>query len=311
MLSGGGLSNRPIVTVSNASRRFGQLQALNDVSLQLFPGQVHLLLGNNGAGKTTLIRILLGLIKPDEGGIDLFGADPWDLETGTEARKNVGVLFEANSLYHDLTAIKNLEYFAKIYKMPSDSWLDDANKLLSRVGLLDRCNEKPTNWSAGMQRKLAIVRALLHRPSLVVLDEPTAGLDVDSRLGIREVIQDAKANGVALLIASQDLAEMQRMVTHVTLLCDGVALFSGNIQDFLTSSRLKRYLGSDEAVQAYAHSIQNDGEIIRQELEANGSSILVRFREGCAATQLPPGLMETAVMLEDIYLELRSKHKNE
>ena len=128
----------PVVSVRQLSRSFGKFQALRDVSMEVRRGQIHVLLGHNGAGKTTLIRILLGLIKATSGEAEVHGFDAWQAREGLLARQQTGVLFEPNALYEDLTALENLEFFARIYRMDLGRWLERVSELLVAVDVMKR-----------------------------------------------------------------------------------------------------------------------------------------------------------------------------
>jgi len=293
-----------LCSVQNVSRQFKDILALNQVSFEVLPGQVHLLLGNNGAGKSTLIRILLGLIRASSGIAQLHGLDVWGAKEGRLARQKTGVLFESNSLYLDMTAWENLEYFAKIYRMDSHGWKKIAKELLTKLEIYERRNEAITKWSAGMQRKLAIIRALLPSPQLIILDEPTAGLDVHARVNIRKTIKEFQSKNVGFLMASQDLSEMERVITHLTLLRNGVVLFSGTTRRFHDESKLRRYHGPDHEIQDFLQSMPDGVELVRKETDLVGSSILVKFNEELYYKMRNCGLAETPVSFEDIYLHM-------
>ncbi len=267
-------------------------------------GQIHVLLGHNGAGKTTLIRILLGLIKATSGEAEVHGFDAWQAREGLLARQQTGVLFEPNALYEDLTALENLEFFARIYRMDLGRWLERVSELLVAVDLYDRRYEKVVKWSAGMKRKLSIIRAIQHLPKLAILDEPTAGLDAQSRANIRDAIRKFQSDNLAILIASQDLAEVQRVATHVTLLRQGVVLYAGRIEGFYKQAALRRFHGSPEAVTHFTKSLPSEIELVREETDVLGAAAVVRVRASNAKPLSPAGLAETPVLLEDIYLEM-------
>ena len=283
-----------IVAVRKLSRSFGKFQALRDVSMEVHRGEIHVLLGHNGAGKTTLIRILLGLIKATAGFADVHGLDAWKAREGRLARQKTGVLFEPNALYEDLTALENLEFFARIYRMDLQRWLERVSELLVSVKLYDRRHERVVKWSAGMKRKLSIIRAIQHLPKLAILDEPTAGLDVQSRANIRDAIQKFQSDNLAILIASQDLAEVQRVATHVTLLRSGVVLYAGSIEEFYSQAALRRFHGSPEAVSNFTQTLPFEIELVREEADVLGASVVVRVKDHNLKTIAPSGIGRNA-----------------
>jgi ABC-2 type transport system ATP-binding protein len=294
-----------ILSIRNVSRAFRNVQALNGVSFEVGEGQVHVLLGHNGAGKTTLIRIILGLIRATSGSVSVAGLDTWKTRGGRQTREKVGVLFEQDALYEDISAMENLELFSRIHRLHHQTWRNRAEDMLTSVGLYDRRHERVGKWSAGMKRKLSIIRALQHQPQLVVLDEPTAGLDVQSRGKIRDAIDRCRSQNTAFLIASQDLAEVQRVASHVTLLRRGKILYSGTIAGFYAQARLKRFHGSTEALKSFLGSLPAGTELVREEQDVLGDAALIRIPPSLQANEIRPmGLAETPVPLEDIYLEL-------
>jgi ABC-2 type transport system ATP-binding protein len=305
------LTPNPVVRVRGLSRSFGRRQALCNVSIEVDAGQVHVLLGHNGAGKTTLFRILLGLIKPTAGTAEILGFDTWKARDGILARRHTGALFEANALYEGLTALENLELFARIYQMNRDCWLKQVESLLTGVDLFDRRYEKVVRWSAGMKRKLSIIRAVQHAPRLVILDEPTAGLDAVSRAKIRECILDFRSKDSAVMIASQDLAEAERVATHVTLLRLGALLYSGTFSGLYAKASLKRFHGSPQAVSEFILSHPCEMELLREERDIVGAAALVRVSQpNMTQGHAFKGLVETPVSLEDIYLEIDQRAKS-
>ena len=155
-----------------------------------------------------------------------------------------------------------------------------------------------------MKRKLSIIRAIQHLPKLAILDEPTAGLDAQSRANIRDAIRKFQSDNLAILIASQDLAEVQRVATHVTLLRQGVVLYAGRIEGFYKQAALRRFHGSPEAVTHFTKSLPSEIELVREETDVLGAAAVVRVRASNAKPLSPAGLAETPVLLEDIYLEM-------
>ncbi|HEX9507492.1 MAG TPA: ABC transporter ATP-binding protein, partial [Myxococcales bacterium] len=164
-----------VLEVSELVKRFGQLIALDHVSLAIRPGEIFALLGPNGAGKTTTIQLLLGLLEPSHGKASVLGFD-----TRTQAdniRERTGTLLEFSGLYERMSAEDNLDFYGRIYQMSASERRARIKELLTHLDLWDRRGERAGTWSRGMKQKLAVARALFHRPSLIFLDEPTAGLD--------------------------------------------------------------------------------------------------------------------------------------
>lgn len=297
------MHERPIVVLDRVTKCFGQFVALKEVSLVVRPGEIHVLLGHNGAGKSTLLKLLLGLIRPTNGSVSINGLNAWDQKQGRQAREKTGVLFEENGLYLDLSAWENLQLFAKIYRLEEKGWEERANELLDVMGLKHRKDDTIENWSAGMKRKLAIIRAIQHQPNLVLLDEPTAGLDVSARNSVRNSIKKIRDEKMAIVLASQDLAEVQRVATHVTFLKNGCPLFSGEIKELFLQSGLRKFQGTVQSVSRLVKDLPKNFEIVRKDALLVGESVLVRTKEGLS-DQGFSDLVEVPVDLEDIYLEL-------
>ena len=202
------------------SRVFGAVKALDDLSLEVPAGAVFGLLGPNGAGKTTTIRLLLGLIEPTSGRAEVLG---YDTRTqGQQIRDRVGALLEHTGLYERLTAEDNLDYFASIWGMAGGTKRERIRELLTHFGLWERRQDRVATWSRGMKQKLAIARAIVHRPALVFLDEPTAGLDPAASVALREDITSlAAANGTTVFLTTHNLTEAERVCGLVAVIRAG------------------------------------------------------------------------------------------
>ncbi|PSL47924.1 ABC-2 type transport system ATP-binding protein [Chitinophaga niastensis] len=214
----------PIVQIEHLSYHFGQQLVLDDITLEIPGGSIYGFLGPNGAGKTTTLRLLLGLLRKRNACIRLFGAD---IATNRIAiLKRVGSLIEQPSLYLQLTGRENLEVFRRSYQCPKQR----INEVLEMVDLLDAGNKKAGSYSLGMKQRLAIAVALLHDPELLVLDEPTNGLDPNGIIATRALIHHLNtAHGKTILISSHLLSEVEKMATHVGIIHKGRLLFNGTL----------------------------------------------------------------------------------
>jgi ABC-2 type transport system ATP-binding protein len=202
------------------SRTFGSVRALDDLTLAVPVGAVFGLLGPNGAGKTTTIRVLLGLIEPTSGRAEVLGYDA--ATQGQQIRDRVGALLEHTGLYERLSAEDNLDYFASIWGMAAADKRDRIRELLTHFGLWDRRSDRVGTWSRGMKQKLAIARAIVHRPSLVFLDEPTAGLDPAAAVALRDDIGSlARESGTTVFLTTHNLAEAERVCGLVGVIRGG------------------------------------------------------------------------------------------
>lgn len=215
------------IETNNLTYKFsGNETVLNNINLQIPQGSIYGFLGPNGAGKTTTLRLILGLLKKQQGTISIFNKS-FDANR-IEILKNIGSLIEAPSLYAHLTARENLEILQKVYQCPKER----INEALEIVGLLHTGKKKAGKFSLGMKQRLSIAIALLHNPTLLILDEPTNGLDPNGIHEIRELLIKINAEQkVTILISSHLLAEIEKMVTHIGIINRGVILFQGTLDE--------------------------------------------------------------------------------
>jgi ABC-2 type transport system ATP-binding protein len=208
------------------TRTFEAVTAVDGVDLEVRAGTVFGFLGPNGAGKTTTIRLLLGLLEPTAGRAHVLGHDA--ALDGDAVRRQCGVLLEHAGLYERLSASDNLEYFGRLWHIPPDERRDRIVELLEHFGLADRRGEVVSTWSRGMKQKLALARALLHRPRVVFLDEPTAGLDPVAAAGLRNDLLDlARRETVTVFITTHNLDEAERVCDEVAVIRNGCIIAEG------------------------------------------------------------------------------------
>jgi ABC-2 type transport system ATP-binding protein len=211
---------------SGVSHRFASHDVLRGVSMQVPTGSIYGFLGPNGAGKTTTLRLILGLLKTQKGEIRIFGKR-FDRERIAILR-NVGSMIESPSLYDHLTAGENLRLMQLIHRCPASRIAE----VLELVGLADTGKKRAKQFSLGMRQRLAIAGALLHRPSLIILDEPTNGLDPSGIIDIRNLLIELnRQHGCTILVSSHLLTEIDRVATHVGILGKGRLLFQGTIDE--------------------------------------------------------------------------------
>jgi ABC-2 type transport system ATP-binding protein len=209
------------------ARSFGQVRALDDLNLEVPAGSVFGFLGPNGAGKTTTIRLLLGLIEPTSGSALVLGFDT--RTQGHEIRARAGALLEHSGLYERLSAEDNLRFQGRVARMPRQQLDERIRELLTHVGLWDRRGEAVVKWSRGMKQKLAIARTLLHRPALVFLDEPTAGLDPVAAAGLRDdLARLASQQGATIFLTTHNMAEAEKLCNLVAVVRQGKLLAVGS-----------------------------------------------------------------------------------
>ena len=216
-----------IIETNNLTHRFSEKEiVLNDIAIQVPEGSIYGFLGPNGAGKTTTLKLILGLLKKQQGTISVFGK-PFN-ENRIEILKNIGSLIEAPSLYAHLTARENLLIWQKVYQCPKER----INEVLQIVGLENTGKKKAGKFSLGMKQRLSIAVALLHKPSLLILDEPTNGLDPSGIIEMRQLlIKINQEEKVTIVISSHLLMEIEKLVTHIGIINKGTILFQGTLEE--------------------------------------------------------------------------------
>ena len=220
-----------VLRIKNLTKKFGDRIAVDDISFDVFEGEIFGFLGPNGAGKTTTIRLIAGLAKPDQGNILICG---YSVRSQYEkAIKNLGGIIENPEMYKNFTGLDNLKYFASLYKGISNERINEVVKV---VGLSDRIKDKVKTYSLGMKQRLGIAQALLHSPKILILDEPTNGLDPSGVIEMRKFLKKiALKEGIGILVSSHNLAEME-------LMCDTIGIISnGQLQKIRAIDQLNRF----------------------------------------------------------------------
>ncbi|MBS1782978.1 MAG: ABC transporter ATP-binding protein [Bacteroidetes bacterium] len=216
-----------VLKVQGISKAYGTIQALSDVSFSVPAGCVFGILGPNGSGKTTLLGILLHVLQSDSGNYSWFNEMPSD-----QARQQIGSLLETPNFYHYLSAWDNLKIAARIKRLINP----DIDFALKTLGLYDRRNSTFQTFSLGMKQRLALASALLGKPKILVLDEPTNGLDPNGIAEIRDLIESLHQQGITVIMASHLLDEVEKVCTHVAVLKKGNLLLSGKVDEVLRST---------------------------------------------------------------------------
>ena len=218
-----------ILRVEKISKQFGQLKAVDELSFEVAAGEVFGFLGQNGSGKSTTIRMLLSLIHPTSGTIELFGKSLQ--KERNQILEQVGAIIERPDLYPYLSAREHLQLFAKVRKQKIKA--NAIEDTLDKVGLLDRAKDKVQTFSLGMKQRLGIAIALVHNPQLIILDEPTNGLDPQGIADIRKLIQDLAKEGKTILVSSHLLAEIEQVATQILIIHKGKKVVAGSTQALL------------------------------------------------------------------------------
>ena len=204
-----------MLTASHLTRRFGSRVAVDDVSFELVPGEIFALLGPNGAGKTTTLRMMAGLIEPSSGTVRL-RADAMAPHTASRLRGHIGLLTETPGLWERLDVRRNLLVYARLHGLPNPAHaVDDA---LSTFGVLDRAGDLAGQLSKGLKQRVTLARTLLHKPRVVLLDEPTAGLDPESAREVRDLVVRLREKQHTVVISTHNLDEVERIASRVGIL---------------------------------------------------------------------------------------------
>ena len=228
------------IRTTKLTRDFGNVRAVDALTLEVPPGTIFGFLGANGAGKTTTINLLLGLLEPTSGQAQVLGFD--SRTQGSAIRERTGALLEFSGLYERLTAEDNLDFYGRVWHLTATERQARIKELLTHVGLYDRRTERVGTWSRGMKQKLAITRVLLHRPTLIFLDEPTAGLDPVAAAEMHDDLEKVVASeGVTVFLNTHNLPEAERLCQQVGVIRSGKLLTVGS------PDLLRRQTGRPEA----------------------------------------------------------------
>ena len=300
----------PIVETENLTHRYGDRLALSGVSLSVAPGEAFALLGPNGSGKTTLFRILCTLIPPQEGratidGLDL-AAQPADV------RSRIGVVFQSPSLDKQLTAAENLRHHGHLFGLRGDALRSRMSELLSRVNLADRAGERVAKFSGGMRRRVEIAKALLTRPRVLLMDEPSTGLDPAARQDVWNLLREARQReGVTVLLTTHLMDEADD--------CDHVAVMNdGKLVACDTPAALKQRVGGDVMTMGSPEPAALAAALGKKlSLDATVHGRSVRLERSNAHELVPavvaaaPGLIDSVSVakptLEDVFLHLTGR----
>lgn len=282
-----------VLQVENLSKRFGKITAVSDLSFSVGKGQVYGILGPNGSGKTTTLSMLLDLIPQDQGSFRWFGAPP-----SKESRKRIGSVIESPNFFPYLDAVTNLKIVADI-KEKSYAGIDEALQL---TGLYERRNSKFRTFSFGMKQRLAVASALLGQPEVLILDEPTNGLDPQGIAQMRELIARVAETGTTILLASHLLDEVQKICNFALVLRKGVKLFDGEVSQVLAES------------DSIAISSANMEELIREVRSFPGFTghsveagiLYARFARQVQPSELNAFLFQKGIVLDHLAEKKRS-----
>jgi len=257
--------SEPAIILEKVNKSIGNRAVLKEVSFTVEPGDIFGYLGPNGAGKTTTIRIILGLFKPDSGVVSIMGQDI----KVDKNRKRIGFLLESDGLYDNMSAYENMVYYAQIYGIAEPAQVIE--KVLKLAGLSDRAKDKAGAYSKGMRQRLTLARAMVHNPDILILDEPTAGVDPSGQIEVRQIILEmAHQEGKTVFLSSHNLDEVQRICNRIALIDRGEIKLYGKLDE------LQKKMGSGEVVIETAEPVT---EPILVELEKL-AGVSIRNSEG-------------------------------
>jgi ABC-2 type transport system ATP-binding protein len=225
------------IDVSNLRKKYGELLAVNDISFHVRPGEILGLIGPNGAGKSTSIMMMTGALKPDSGMVRLNGQifDP----SNAQMRSQWGIVPQELAIYPQMTAVQNLRFFGRLYGLQGRRLENRVENALQATGLTESADRKPSTFSGGMQRRLNFGVALLHEPRFVVLDEPTVGVDPQSRSNLLDCVKELSARGVCVVYTSHNMDEIQSICDRVAIVDHGRILASGTLDELLDRNSLE------------------------------------------------------------------------
>lgn len=277
-----------ILSIKNLHKKYGKVHAVNDVSLDIYKGNVYGILGPNGSGKSTTLGIVLNVVNKTSGEYSWFGGK---LETH-DALKKVGAIIERPNFYPYMTAKENLELVCKIKGVDYKK----VDEKLQIVGLIDRKNSKFKTFSLGMKQRLAIASALLNDPEILILDEPTNGLDPQGIHQVRDIIRLIASQGTTILLASHLLDEVEKVCSHVLVLRFGKILYNGKVDEMVNHNAYFELQSSNN--QQLIEVLKNHPEL--ENYENNEEKIIAHFKTQVDSAELNRFFFEKGISLNHL-----------
>jgi len=220
-----------MIRIENVTKRFGSKVVVDNISLHVERGKLFGLIGPNGAGKTTTISMIIGALSPDTGTIQINGGKPGD----QSVKRLLGIVPQTLAVYENLSAHENLDFFGRLYGLTGNDLKDRIQHVFEIVNLTERRHERVSKFSGGMKRRLNIAAALLHRPSLIILDEPTVGVDPQSRNAIFESLKKLKDEGCTIILTSHYLEEAQKLCDRVAIMDEGKVIAEDTVGKLIST----------------------------------------------------------------------------
>jgi ABC-2 type transport system ATP-binding protein len=290
-----------VIRTEALTRDFKSTRAVDGLSIQVPRGAIYGFLGPNGSGKTTTIRMLLGLLEPSSGKANVLGFDV--SQKPDDVRLQCGALLEYSGIYERLSAEDNLELFGRIARLPAAERRSRIKEVLQSFGLWDRRKDCAGTWSRGMKQKLAVARAMLHRPQLVFLDEPTAGMDPLAAAGLREELATlVRREGITVFLTTHNLSEAEKLCSRVAVVRNGKLLAEGQPDELRARSGGNRVeivgRGFSETVLT---TLRSRPEVRSATLQ--DGKLVIELQENSDISPLVPILAASGVEIEEIHKE--------
>jgi ABC-2 type transport system ATP-binding protein len=286
------------IRTSQLTRNFESVCAVDHLDMEVPAGNIFGFLGPNGSGKTTTIRLLLGLLEPSQGTAEVLG---FNIKTQTqEIRQRCGALLEYNGLYERLSAQDNLEFYGRVWHIPAGERHRRIQELLLHLDLWERRHELTGTWSRGMKQKLAIARALLHRPQLIFLDEPTAGLDPVAAAALRgDLATLAEREGVTVFLTTHNLAEAEKLCQQVGVLRNGRLLALGSPEKLRSQAGKPRLeIRGSGFTPAVLQELRGRPEV--SDLAQRDGSLVISLKPSAVSAPLVSQLVMSGVQIDEV-----------
>lgn len=292
----GVITIKSIVEFKNVSRYFKEVEALSDISFKIRLGEILGCIGPNGAGKTTIIRLMLGLLKPTEGSVTVFGSSPY---LNGKVREKTGFMMDSPSLIQSATTTANLRYFCSLYGIPSN--FDRVIKLLEQLKLLDVKSKRVDNLSFGNKQKISLARSLLHDPELLILDEPTTGLDPSSQTWFKNLLRELSREGKTIFLSSHHLEDVEELCSRIMLINKGKIVFIERTEELRL--RLSQPTYSIALQQKSNGDLEKAKSILERldvrVLDCSGSRLTVQIDSPVKPSEIVTLLVENKVQLAE------------
>ncbi len=287
-----------MIKLNNISKSFKSIKALNDVSLEIQEGEFFGLLGPNGAGKTTLMNILIGYLYADSGSVSINGEEV--KRTELKFRSKLGFVPQSVALYGDLSAEENLKFFGSLYNMDSSVLQNNIKDYLNAVGLYERRKDTVKNFSGGMKRRLNLITALLHNPKVLLCDEPTVGVDPQSRNAIFDFLEKLNREGLTIVYTTHYMEEAERLCNRVAIIDNGNIIAVGSTDELLKLLPEKGhiYITKNHLPDSFSDVIKKYGSVIE-----NQDKYKIKLNEGINLSSFVKALEGNNIGTENLILQ--------